>query len=184
MMRLIYCCVFRSPGNNKEHGSILDVCGDYSQGEEFERPEGYIDSLNYPYVYSPNTMCSCNLTTTSPGATIALHVLDLDIQQQDTNGDWLEYARDLGRWGRGTLLQRDDIGREIQTGLSSVMINFNSNDRIAKRGFWLKYKGVGAGNEEADVKILCGQVTPPRKYIQYQIQTCIRSPYIVVGLSH
>ena len=95
-----------------------------------------------------------------------MSILDYDLASQVNNGDWLEYARDGDFWGRGQQLQKDDIGRDIQTGMSDLMVNFNSDSRSEKRGFWLKYQGLGSNmKKEESVNITCGKVTPSRTYL-------------------
>lgn len=43
----------------QERGNIVDVCGEDTAMATLERPVGYIESMNYPSAYSPDTNCSC-----------------------------------------------------------------------------------------------------------------------------
>ena len=119
-----------------------------------QRAHGYITSVHYPRAYPPDCVCSCNLTAVSPPdgapAHVVLHVLDvsLDMMPGDSwHSDWLEYAGSERQWGDGRLLQAAAPQRRIHTRETSLLLNFRSNHRNEKRGFWIEYEG-----EETRVK--------------------------------
>ena len=157
-------------GNSEDDGNIVDICGDYLQKKELHRTSGYIESLDYPYIYSSNSMCSCNLSMENSQGEIILNILDLSLNAgagvqsgSQPAADWLEYAQNIDYWGRGRLVRHEDIGREIRTGMSTLMINFNSDSTSESRGFWMRYQGIGQQGQEERVKITCGTTNPPSK---------------------
>lgn len=126
--------------------SVIDICGDSLQGtKSITRDSGYIESLNYPDVYSPDTMCACNVTATQPDATIILKILDLNFspgQHVSTSHDWLEYAAEFRQWGEGRKLNDIQRNEVVSTDLRTMYLNFHADGIREGRGFWLQYTGM------------------------------------------
>ena len=133
-------------GNSADFGNIVDICGDTLQGRSVLREQGYIQSLDYPMHYPPDSMCTCNFTTTDEDAQIVFSTLDVDTfspMYYERGDDWLEYTSDISYWGNGHVIDKEVHGSDIKTGSNVVNLNFRSDSVNEARGFWLKYKGKG-----------------------------------------
>ena len=59
--------------------NIIDICGDEQEGRPITKEIGYIESLNYPHNYLPNTRCECTLEVKQPESEVIITVLDMKI---------------------------------------------------------------------------------------------------------
>ncbi len=126
--------------------SVVDICGDTLGNTMITRNHGYIESLNYPDVYSPYTTCTCRIVAQDPQATIKLSILDINLSSAQTvslHHDWLEVAATSDQWGEGRKLNYMTRNEEMNTMLNSVYLNFRTDGLQEGRGFWLQYQGEG-----------------------------------------
>lgn len=137
---------------------MVDICGDSLGGAaSIERTNGFIESLSYPAFYSPDTNCTCVLSSMEDKAQIMIYVLDMmlsprTVKENDTNpfpaaindcqSDYLEYNLDVNTFGSGIKLCDNILNREpIFTDAKSVYLNFVSDGTAESRGFWIRYAG-------------------------------------------
>lgn len=135
------------------HRNIIDICGESSAEKEIRQFNGYLWSLSYPENYPINIKCSCNMSV-GPDEQILLNFIDSGMEKS-CEPDLLEYSVPNVSWGKGVHLCNFSLGQNIHTGLSSIVLNFNSGSGNLSRGFWLKYDGITRLGGKSTVTTKC-----------------------------
>ena len=118
--------------------SVEDSSQDVCTSGTNTQLSGFLKSPNYPQTSPLGHHCECTLNT-SPGSSIDLNVMDLQLPDTDCRegGIELQYSGQLMRLCGDKAYRRD----KINTNSNTVKLVYETGHDKGDKGFWIKYRG-------------------------------------------